>query len=57
MNLSHESLSLLAQWQRTDRKFFRKHSADPKAMEIVAALAEMIATYEAQVRKPTPFYC
>ncbi len=57
MNLSPQSLSLLAQWQRADRKFFRKHSADPKAMEIVAALAELIATYEICSQEPVPFYC
>lgn len=55
--LSPASLALLANWKRTDKRFFRKYRKDERTMEIVAALAEMIANYETQIQKPTPFYC
>jgi hypothetical protein len=55
-NLSPSSLSLLATWQQMDKKFFCKYKKDKKAMEIIAWLAEFIATYDDK-QKTTLFYC
>lgn len=55
--LSPASLTFLANWKRTDRKFFRKYMKDTRTMEIVAALAELIATYETRSTRTTLFYC
>lgn len=55
--LSPTSIALLANWKRTDKRFFRKYRKDERTMEIVAALAEMIANYETRLQKPTLFYC
>ncbi len=54
--LSPSSLSLLATWQQMDKKFFCKYKKDKKAMEIIAGLAEFIATYD-EKSKTTLFYC
>ena len=54
--LSQSSLSLLIEWQKSDKAFFRKYRKDKKAMEIVAALAELIATYDEKSKSPL-FYC
>lgn len=55
--LSPASLRLLANWKRTDRKFFRKYMKDSSTMEVVASLAELIATYELRTKEPNSFYC
>jgi hypothetical protein len=54
--LSPSSLSLLIEWQQSDKAFFRKYRKDKKAMEIIAALAELIATYDEKSKSPL-FYC
>lgn len=54
--LSPSSLSLLIEWQKSDKAFFRKYRKDKKAMEIIAALAELIANYDEKSKTPL-FYC
>lgn len=54
--LSPSSLSLLIEWQQSDKAFFRKYRKDKKAMEIIAALAELIANYDEKSKTPL-FYC
>lgn len=54
--LSPTSLSLLIEWQQSDKVFFRKYRKDKKAMEIIAALAELIVNYDEKSKTPL-FYC
>lgn len=57
IKLSPASLKLLANWKRNDKRFFRKYSKNAETMKVIAALAELIATYEIRAQEPTPFYC
>jgi hypothetical protein len=55
-SITPSTLSLLIEWQKSDKAFFRKYRKDKKAMEIIAALAELIATYDEKSKSPL-FYC
>lgn len=50
-NLSTKALSLKSQWLLEDRNFFNKYRKDKKAMEVVNALAEMIARFDTQAKE------
>ena len=54
--LSPSSLSLLIEWQQSDKAFFRKYRKDKRAMEVIAALAQLIANYDEKSKSPL-FYC
>lgn len=55
--LSYKALSLKSKWLEEDQTFFMKYQKDKKTMQIVNALAEMIATYDSQSRGTITFYC
>lgn len=44
-HLSNKAQLLKAQWLKEDRKFYRKYHSDKNTMQVVNALAELIANF------------
>ncbi len=51
-NISTQALKVKSQWLLEDQKFFTKYRKDKKAMQIINALAEMIASFEFKPKEP-----
>ena len=49
--ISQQALVLKSEWLEQDQRFFNKYRKDKKAMQVINALAEMIATYDSQQRE------
>lgn len=50
-NMSVQALVLKSEWLIEDQKFFNKYRKDKKAMQVVNALAEMIARFDSERRE------
>ena len=50
-NISTKALAVKSEWLLEDKRFFHKYRKDKKAMQVINALAEMIARFDSQSGK------
>ncbi|MDX9970702.1 MAG: hypothetical protein RBS56_02230 [Candidatus Gracilibacteria bacterium] len=49
--ISKQAISIKSEWLLEDQTFFNTYRKDKKAMQVINALAEMIARFDSQPRE------